>query len=102
MKPKRLPEAAATVRQEIAALLRRGPATAKDVSRALGIPEHAVPGHLEHLARSLRARGERLAMTPPECLDCGFAFPGRERTTRPSHCPRCRSRRITLPEFSVA
>ena len=102
MKPKRLPEAAATVRQEIAALLRRGPATAKDLSRAVGIPEHAVAGHLDHLARSLRARGERLAMSLPECLDCGFAFPGRTRSTRPSHCPRCRGRRITLPEFSVA
>jgi hypothetical protein len=40
-------------------------------------------------------------MEPPECLDCGFAFPGRERTTRPSQCPRCRSRRLTLPEFRV-
>ena len=101
MKPKRLPEAAATVRQRIAAVLRVGPATAKDLSREIGISEHAVAGHLEHLARSLRARGERLAMALPECLDCGFAFPGRERTTRPSHCPRCRGRRITLPEFRV-
>lgn len=100
-KPRRLPEAGATVRQRIAEALRGGPATAKDVSREVGVPEHEVAGHLEHLARSLRARGETLAMTPPECLDCGFAFPGRARTTRPSHCPRCRGRRITLPEFRV-
>jgi predicted Zn-ribbon and HTH transcriptional regulator len=102
MKPRRLPEAGATVRQRIADALRGGPATAKDVSREVGVSEREVAAHLEHLARSLRARGEKLAMTPPECLDCGFAFPGRERTTRPSHCPRCRSRRITLPEFRIA
>jgi hypothetical protein len=28
-------------------------------------------------------------------------FPGRERTTRPSGCPRCRSRRISLPSLRV-
>jgi predicted Zn-ribbon and HTH transcriptional regulator len=94
-------EAHATVRQRIAEALRAGPATAKDLSRQVGISEHEVAGHLEHLARSLRARGERLVMEPPVCLDCGFAFPGRERTTRPSRCPRCRSRRLTLPEFRV-
>ena len=94
-------EAASTVRQRLAEALRDGPATAKDLSRLVGISEHEVAGHLEHLARSLRARGEKLAMTPPECLACGFGFPGRARTTRPSHCPRCRGRRITLPEFRV-
>ena len=101
MRSKRLPEAGATVRQRIAEALRGGPATAKDLSKLVGVSEHEVAGHLEHLARSLRARGEKLVMTPPECLDCAFAFPGRERTTRPSHCPRCRGRRITLPDFRV-
>jgi hypothetical protein len=95
-------ESRATVRQRIAEVLREGPATAKDLSRRVGIPEGEVAGHLEHLSRSLRARGAKLVMTPPTCLDCGFAFPGRERATRPSQCPRCRSRRITLPEFQVA
>jgi predicted Zn-ribbon and HTH transcriptional regulator len=95
------PAASATVRQRISDVLREGPATAKDLSRRVGIPEREVPGHLEHLARSLRARGERLVLGRPECLDCGFAFPGRERTTRPSGCPRCGRRRISLPSFRV-
>ena len=95
------PAATATVRQRIAEVLREAPATAKDLSRRVGISEREVASHLEHLAKSLRARGEKLAMERPECLDCGFAFPGRERTTRPSGCPRCRSRRISLPSFRV-
>jgi hypothetical protein len=97
----REPGAGATVRQRLADALRAGTATAKDLSRAVGISEREVAGHLEHLARSLRARGARLVIVPPECLDCGFAFTRRERATRPSHCPRCRSRRITLPEFRL-
>ena len=101
MRTRSPPEAAATVRQRLAGVLREGPATAKDLSKLVGISEREVAGHLAHLAHSLRARGEKLAVTPPECLECGFAYPGRERTTRPSHCPRCRSRRITLPEFRV-
>jgi predicted Zn-ribbon and HTH transcriptional regulator len=89
------------VRQRLAEALRRGPMTAKDLSRAVGVREHEVGEHLAHLARSLRARGERLVITPPECLACGFGFPGRERATRPAQCPRCKSRRIALPEFRV-
>jgi hypothetical protein len=35
-------------------------------------------------------------------FDPRWAYAGaRERTTRPSHCRRCRGRRITLPEFRV-
>ncbi len=96
------PEASATVRQRLLTALRAGPVTAKDLSRRVGIAEREVASHLAHVARSLHGRGEKLAITGPECLDCGFAFPGRERTTRPARCPRCRSRRITLPEFAVA
>jgi len=94
--------ASATVRQRVLAVLREGPVTAKDVSRLVGIAEREVADHLAHVARSLRGQGERLVVAGPECLDCAFAFPGRERTTRPARCPRCRSRRITLPEFRVA
>jgi predicted Zn-ribbon and HTH transcriptional regulator len=96
------PEASATVRQRLLAALRTGPVTAKDLSRLVGIREREVADHLAHVARSLRGHGEKLVIAGPECLDCDFAFPGRERTTRPARCPRCRSRRITLPEFSVA
>jgi hypothetical protein len=102
MARKQMREASETTRQRLLQALREGPATAKDLSKLAGISEREVADHLAHLARTLRARGERLVMEPPACLDCEFAFPGRERSTRPSRCPRCRSRRITLPEFRVA
>jgi predicted Zn-ribbon and HTH transcriptional regulator len=90
-----------TVRQDLALALRAGPATARDLSRAVGVSEKDVADHLVHLARSLRAHGEELVMTPPECLECGFAFARREKPKRPSRCPRCGSGRLTLPEFSI-
>jgi len=90
-----------TIRERLEQVLRHGPATAKDLSRAAGVREHDVDHHLEQLARSLRARGERLAIEPPACFGCGFAFRERRRATRPGRCPRCRSPRISLPRFWI-
>lgn len=90
-----------TIRERLERALREGPATAKDLSRAAGVREHDVEHHLEHLARSLRARHERLANEPPSCFECGFVFRERRRATRPARCPRCRSPRISLPRFWV-
>jgi predicted Zn-ribbon and HTH transcriptional regulator len=51
-----------TVRQSIRAVLLDGPATCRDLSRLVGIREHDVPEELEHLARTVRASGERLVI----------------------------------------
>jgi len=90
-----------TIRESLHAALRAGPATARDLSQQVGIPEHDVASHLEHLERSLKAKGEKLVIESPTCLDCGFAFTHRHRYTRPSGCPSCRGRRISLPRFHV-
>ena len=90
-----------THRQEIEACLREGPCTAKDLSKRVGISERDVPDHLTHLEKSLKARGERLVVTPPRCLTCDFTFTKRHRFTRPGRCPSCGARRITLPRFEV-
>jgi transcriptional regulator len=100
--PPRAERRSQTVRQDLHRALRAGPATARDLSRAVGASERDVTEHLVHLAKSLRARGERLEIVPATCLDCGFVFTKRDKPARPSHCARCRSRRLTLPVFSVA
>jgi predicted Zn-ribbon and HTH transcriptional regulator len=89
------------VREALRRALREGPATAHDLSRAAGIRERDVPSHLEHLARSLARGGERLAVDPPACIACGFAFRERTRLTRPGACPACRSTRIDPPTFRI-
>ena len=104
MSERRRPELrGATVRQTLLEILRRGPATARDLSRLAGIREREVAPHLEHLAKSVKAKGGSLEVEPAVCLACGFAFRRRERHryTRPGQCPECRSRRISLPRFFV-
>jgi len=90
-----------SVRESMRRALVGGPVTARDLSRLVGIPEHDVASHLEHLSRSLRHTGEQLCIDPAACLDCGFAFTRRQRFTRPGACPQCRGRRIRFPRFHV-
>jgi hypothetical protein len=96
------PERQATVRAELEAELKKGPASARDLSAAVGIREKDVADHLEHVERSARGRGERLVVEPASCADCGFRFEGRSRLTKPGACPECRSTRIDPPLFSLA
>ncbi len=89
------------MRQRLEQALRERPVTTRDLSQRVGIPEHDVAGHLEHLERSLKRRGVTLVLEPPACLDCGFVFAHRHRVTRPGSCPDCHGRRISLPRFRV-
>ncbi len=90
-----------TVRDSIHRALLDRALTTRDLSHIVGIPEHDVAGHLAHVERSLKHKGARLVVEPPSCLDCGFEFIHRQRYTRPSGCPKCRGRRISLPRFRV-
>jgi hypothetical protein len=90
-----------TPREEIHRALREGFATARDLSKRVGISERDVAWHLEHLERSAKHRGERLRIEESRCLACGFDFPGRRRFTRPGRCPKCASTRLSLPRFCI-
>jgi hypothetical protein len=95
-------EAEDTPRARLRSILQTGPATARELSQRAGIAEKEVLHHLEHLDRSLRARGEKLVVEPPTCLGCGFAFRERQRLAKPGSCPGCRGTRISPPRFSVS
>ena len=94
-------EAHQTVRQRIAALLRDSELTAHEISRQASVPEREVADHLRHLEASLAQAGERLRVHAPHCVKCNFAFETRDRHTRPSRCPHCKSERISPARFSV-
>lgn len=91
-----------TPRQAIRDHLRESALTARDLSTLVGLREREIVPHLEHLARSLRAAGERLAVEPARCLGCGFVFRERVRLGKPSGCPRCRHPHVTAPVFRIA
>jgi predicted Zn-ribbon and HTH transcriptional regulator len=90
-----------TIRQQIIKLLTEEQMDARDLSREVGIKEKEVYDHLNHIARSLAAKGRRLNIRPCECLKCGFVFKDRKRFTRPGRCPRCRDSHIINPSFKI-
>ena len=89
------------MRQALAARLRTGPATVRDLARAFGLGERAVADHLEHVRRSVGPT-ERFVVDPARCLGCGFRFTKRDRAAAPGRCPRCRGERIAPPVFRIA
>jgi predicted Zn-ribbon and HTH transcriptional regulator len=91
-----------TVRHRIMTELAQGPFSARDLSGLVGIPEKEVAGHLEHIRQSLHRTGRRLIVQPAECTKCGFVFEKRERLTRPSRCPVCKSESLHAPLFFLA
>jgi len=94
-------EATSTVRERIAEALRSAELTAREISVRASVQEREVAEHLRHLERSLSHTGEQLHTRAPHCIKCGFEFSQRERHSRPSRCPQCKSERISPPSFKV-
>lgn len=90
-----------TVRRQMEDFLKQGAATAREISKALSVPEKEVFRHLDHIARSAAGKGRRLNVSPWKCKGCGFAFNSREKLNKPSRCPRCREERFESAEFSI-
>ncbi|MDR3568693.1 MAG: transcriptional regulator [Syntrophobacteraceae bacterium] len=90
-----------TVRQDIIALLSGEKNGAKAISKIVRISEKEVYLHLEHIARSLKSRGEKLKITPARCLECGFVFESRNRFTAPGKCPVCKGEHIQDPLYAI-
>ncbi|MBI5902164.1 MAG: transcriptional regulator [Deltaproteobacteria bacterium] len=96
-------EADLTIRQRIAAALKGGMLTSKDISMAVGIREKEAIDHLDHVAITVNRAGgaERFVVEPSVCRSCGFVFKKRERLKTPSRCPVCRSEEITEMRFGI-
>lgn len=90
-----------TLRQKILNHLMEKECTAKDLSKTLHIPEKEVYDHLSHIRKSAASQKRRLAITPALCMECGYAFEGRNRFTSPGRCPRCKGEHIQDPRYKV-
>lgn len=82
-------------------MMGEGAWSARELSERCGVSQREVEAHLPHVLRSLAAAGVPVEVAVPHCLGCGFAFVERERVTRPSRCPKCRSERISPPRYRV-
>ena len=90
-----------TVRQMILAILLAGPATAKELSAHVHIPEKDVFPHLAHIRKTLHRGQQRLVMEPACCRACGFVFRKRARLRKPGRCPACQHSFIDAPVFWI-
>ena len=90
-----------TVRQMIIDILLQGPATAKELSARVRIPEKDVLPHLAHIRKTLQHGPQRLVMEPACCRACGFVFHKRERLSKPGQCPSCHRSFIEEPVFRI-
>ena len=90
-----------TIRHRIVALLSEQPATARQISAELRIPEREIYEHLEHIRKTMHKGSQRLVVRPASCEKCGFVFRKRERLKKPGKCPMCRSESIVETLFSV-
>lgn len=90
------------MRERIAQALRGAQLTAREISERASVPERDVAEHLRHLEHTLNHNGEQLRVRAPHCIKCGFEFAARERLSRPSRCPSCKSERISPPSFRIS
>lgn len=100
-RPRDLPERQLTVRAALRRLLSEGFLTARELSGRVGVGEKDVAAHLEHLARSVKASGERFEIDPARCHDCGFVFRDRTRLSKPSRCPRCKGEGLAPARYRI-
>ncbi len=85
-----------TIRQQLKALLGEKMWPASALSKVVRLSEKEVYGHLESMKRI-----GLLAVTPAACGDCGYTFTEREKTKKPSKCPKCKGTYINPPLFAL-
>lgn len=91
-----------TIRQQIIEILEKSEYSVRDISKAIGVRERDVFGHLEHIHLSIKNRKEKLHIKPYQCQACGFVFENRTKFTRPSKCPKCKKARIEAAIYCIS
>jgi predicted Zn-ribbon and HTH transcriptional regulator len=92
---------AETLRQNMIALLRQNPLTAREISEQIGVAQREIYAHLDHIRQSLHRGEASLGVLPAECRNCGFVFTKRERLKRPGRCPLCHGQSISEPRYLI-
>lgn len=90
-----------SLRQQIIDLLSEQELNDLEISHAVSIREKEVPGHLEHIIRTLDKGGKKLHITPYTCLSCDYRFTDRKRLQRPGRCPRCQGSHIRMATYRI-
>ena len=87
-------------RKDLIPWLLNNPMSVAQIAKAVGEKPQQIVTDLEHLFRSLKHTEYRPVIQPAKCRDCGFEFSD-TKVTKPSKCPKCRSRWIIEPLISM-
>ena len=87
-------------RRELIDLLVGNPMTVTQIARAVDESPRQVADDLSHLFRSLRHSEYRAVIEPAPCRACGFEF-SKEKLSKPSKCPKCRSTWVLEPKIGL-
>ncbi|MFW6217041.1 MAG: hypothetical protein ACOC3Y_04375 [Desulfohalobiaceae bacterium] len=90
-----------TLRQKIVHVLQEAgrPLTSRELSQSLGLGAKELLGHVHHIQKSQNKFQGKIEILPAECKKCGFDFSKRQKYSRPSKCPICKSQYLEPPAF---
>ena len=90
-----------TRRREMIELLEKEKTTAKQLADLFRVDMKFVFEDLKHISQTVKIHHKKLKIEPAVCNVCGYVFKERERLSRLTKCPKCRSEDITEPEFYI-
>ncbi len=90
-----------TRRREIVELLEKDKMSAKQLSDFFRVEVGFILEDLKHISISLKNVHKKLKEQFSVCNVCGYEFRNREKLSRPSKCPKCKSEDNTEPVFWI-
>ncbi len=90
-----------TRRKEMIEMLEEGARSLKELADHFGVDVRDITKDLYHISQTVKSQHKKFKRKWAECNSCGFVFKDRQKFTRPTKCPRCKSEDITEPVFSI-
>ena len=88
-----------TRREQIIEILQENRQSAQQLANYFQTTLNEILEDLEHIGKSIKPR--KLKIYPAYCKSCNFIFMEREKVSKPSKCPRCKSEWIEAQMFGI-
>ena len=88
-----------TRRQQIIEILQQNKQSAQQLANYFQTTVKDILEDLNHIEKSIKPK--KLKTEPAYCKKCSFVFKEREKVSKPSKCPRCRSEWIEAQMFFI-
>ncbi len=88
-----------TRRQQIIEILQENRQTAQQLANYFQTTLKEIIEDLQHIQKSIKPK--KLKINPAYCKKCNFVFKERDKISKPSKCPRCKSEWIEAQMFEI-